>query len=372
MSGSDILTFLTKLLDQPSTRFFATLFSILTAIFSFLFFKTRDELFKYGIFILVIIILFTATLETIKHQRRAKETGYLGEQIFQELEKWYRKGKINELEFARFVVFLTRPFWLNGYANLTIKMGKLAKDRLEAASAPEGQQYLIPILIDNLGWHIWDYYGQQDRSKAIEYIQAGIQLAKKQNKWSWVYKGYRHLAGIYAESNEIELAEYYLERMKKVIHKQGQKIEQDAGAKIVEGRIYEARANLSANFQERYHYLQNALQTYKQAYKLYIQQHDQERAAKILVDLIRLARETKNDDMIKEYISECRRQAKSQRLQTWIRCEKEFILYLQQNNPRAKAELCQSIIKKLQQLNAGILLEEIKEICQHDKVARDV
>ena len=294
-----------------------------------------------------------------------EEQTTLAERIYEELEVWYEKGAINAIDFGRFVVFLTRPLWLAGQTDVTIKMGERARIYLEGDVSSTAQQYLIPIFIDNLGWHLWDRYREQQVHDALMHIKEGIMLAEERGEWKWIYKGYRHLAGLYAATKEIETAERYLKEMKKVLHEHGQDPEEDAGVAIVKGRIYEAKSSLAQSRQERDEYLQRALQVYRKAHKIYLKKKDEERVAKMLAELIRVARQLDDEKLVNQFVSECRQRAKGSRPQARARCEKEFILFLKQRNKQdVMSERCEQTLKELREQNAApSLVEEIEEAC---------
>jgi len=200
-------------------------------------------------------------------------------------------------EVCRIGSTLSRPLWLAGHYKLRIELGRL----VESASAYINKTSLRSrILIDDLGWTQYEIGKEEE---ALKSILDGIRIAKECNDYYTISKGYRHLASINRQHNNLSEAQTMLSKSKEnadKIDEESYKQEMLSSLLVSEGKLLMAQKK----FKKASQFLKTALANF-------VQNGDLEREVKIYSLLGKAEQECEHFKKAKEFFIMGREKAKN-------------------------------------------------------------
>lgn len=121
-----------------------------------------------------------------------------------------KEGKDSEI--IRWGLALSTPLWLSQKYEIRKAVGEFVEN---SAVTLGNTKALIKVLVDDIGWTSVELL---DFNFADKKLNQAIKLAKENNEYVMLAKGYRHLFGLNFRQNNIEEAEKYLNLSLSVIN----------------------------------------------------------------------------------------------------------------------------------------------------------
>jgi tetratricopeptide (TPR) repeat protein len=178
---------------------------------------------------------------------------------------------------------LSRPLWITGKYRLRIKLGKMVESSAAHAGHPKEQ---AQALIDDLGWTNFEVGNVSEAKRNIEH---GIKVAIDSQEFNLVYKGYRHMSGIYLNEGDFTNSKKFLSQSDEIIPKllnENEKRTAIAGNLVNEAMILEKELKFEIAFQK-----------YKSAFDMYDDLKDNDRKVKLFSFIgNNLLNQNKNDE----------------------------------------------------------------------------
>ena len=258
----------------------------------------------YGLLAIIFICAFISLLianllHTNKQQTKESNKTDTETELISAITKAYNSENWNEV--VKIGSVLSRPLWVTGKYELRIKVGKMVAKSASSSSHPFEQ---AQALIDDIGWTNHEIGNIKE---AIKNIEHGVKIASEFGFYGLKYKGNRHLSGIFLESDIVKAREYLgLNKSKDIINKFDNSLEKNiaiAGNLVNEAMILDKEQDF-----------QRALDLYKEAFKIYENNKDNDRKVKLYYfignNLKSQTRFSEAEDSFRKGLEEAKREAR--------------------------------------------------------------